>query len=39
VVAASTLTGRRRVEAVVLVLSAAAMTGYALLAFLGIVVP
>jgi hypothetical protein len=39
VVAASTLTGRRRVEAVVLILSAAAMTGYALLAFLGIVVP
>ncbi len=39
VVAASTTTSRRPVELVVLVVSAAAMTGYALLAFLGIVVP
>ncbi len=39
VVAASTLTSRRGVETVVLVVSAAAMTGYALLAFLGVVVP
>ena len=39
VVAASTLTERRGVEVAVLVVSAAAMTGYALLAFLGIVVP
>ena len=39
VVAASTCTSHRPVEIVVLVLSAAAMTGYATLAFLGVVVP
>jgi hypothetical protein len=39
VVAASTLTGRRSVELVVLGLSALAMVGYAMLAFLGMVVP
>ena len=39
VVAASTLTARRRVEAVVLVLSGLAMAGYATLAFVGAVVP
>ena len=39
VVAASTLTGRRPVELVVLGLSAFAMVGYAMLAFLGMVVP
>jgi hypothetical protein len=39
VVAASTATGRRPVELVVLGLSAAAMVGYAVAAFLGIVVP
>ncbi len=39
VVAASTLTGRRPVELAVLVLSGSAMAGYAVLAFLGIVVP
>lgn len=39
VVAASTWTGRRPVELVVLVASALAMTGYALLAYLGMVVP
>ena len=39
VVAASTGTGRRSVEVVVLVASAAIMTGYATLSFLGIVVP
>ncbi len=39
VVAASTGTSRRSVEVVVLVASAAAMTGYATLSFLGIVVP
>jgi hypothetical protein len=39
VVAASTLTSRRGVEAAVLVLSAAALVGYAMLAFLGMVVP
>jgi hypothetical protein len=39
VVAASTLTGRRSVEFVVLGLSALAMVGYAMLAFLGMVVP
>ena len=39
VVAASTLTSRRSVELVVLVVSAAAMAGYATLSFLGIVVP
>ena len=35
VVAASTLTSRRRVEVVVLALAGLAMVGYALLAFLG----
>jgi hypothetical protein len=39
VVAASTLTRRRPVEIVVLGLSALAMIGYAMLAFLGMVVP
>jgi len=39
VVAASTLTARRRVEAVVLVLSGLAMAGNATLAFVGAVVP
>jgi len=39
VVAASTATARRPVELTVLVVSAAAMTGYATLAFLGVVVP
>jgi len=39
VVAASTLTSRRRVEVAVLVVSAAALVGYAMLAFLGMVVP
>jgi hypothetical protein len=39
VVAASTFTGRRSVELVVLALSALAMVGYAMLAFLGMVVP
>ena len=39
VVAASTCTSRRPVEIVVLVLAAAAMTAYATLAFLGVVVP
>jgi hypothetical protein len=39
VVAASTATARRPVEVTVLVVSAAAMTGYATLAFLGVVVP
>ena len=39
VVAASTATSRRPVELAVLVVSAAAMTGYATLAFLGVVVP
>ena len=39
VIAASTLTTRRGVEATVLIVAAAAMTGYALLAFLGVVVP
>jgi hypothetical protein len=39
VVAASTLTSRRRVEVVVLVLAGAGMVGYAVLAFLGVVVP
>ena len=39
VVAASTGTGRRSTEVVVLVASAAVMTGYATLSFLGIVVP
>ncbi len=39
VVAASTLTARRRVEVVVLVLSGAAMGAYALAALLGVVVP
>jgi hypothetical protein len=39
VVAASTATASRRVELVVLALSGLAMAGYALLAFLGVVVP
>ncbi|MBV8463165.1 MAG: DUF2029 domain-containing protein [Acidimicrobiales bacterium] len=39
VVAASTLTARRWVEVTVLAVSAAAMTGYALAAFVGVVVP
>jgi Gpi18-like mannosyltransferase len=39
VVAASTLTSRKRVEVVVLVLAGAGMVGYAVLAFLGVVVP
>jgi len=39
VVAASTATSRRPVELAVLVVSAAAMAGYATLAFLGVVVP
>ncbi len=39
VVAASTCTSRRSVELVVLVASAVAMTGYATLSFLGVVVP
>jgi len=39
VVAASTATSRRPVEVTVLVVSAAAMAGYATLAFLGVVVP
>jgi hypothetical protein len=39
VIAASTLTSRRRVELVVLIVAGAAMVGYALLAFMGIVVP
>jgi len=39
VVAASTATSRRPVELTVLVASAVAMTGYALAAFLGVVVP
>lgn len=39
VVAASTFTASRRVERLVLVLSAVAMAGYAMLAFLGVVVP
>ncbi len=39
VVAASTLTGRRRVEVAVLGVSALGMVGYAMLAFLGMVVP
>ncbi len=39
VVVASTLTGRRWVEWSVLAASAAAMAGYAYLAFLGVVVP
>ena len=39
VIAASTLTARRGVEVAVLIVAAAAMTGYALLAFLGVVVP
>jgi hypothetical protein len=39
VVAASTLTVRRRVEVVVLAVAAVGMVGYDLLAFLGIVVP
>lgn len=39
VVAASTCTSRRSVELVVLVVSAVAMTGYATLSFLGVVVP
>ena len=39
VVAASTLTSRRGVEVVVLVLAGSGMVGYAVLAFLGVVVP
>jgi Gpi18-like mannosyltransferase len=39
VIAASTFTGGRRVEVVVLVVSSLGMVGYATLAFLGIVVP
>ena len=39
VVAASTATGRRPVELVVLIVSGTAMVGYATLAFLGVVVP
>jgi len=39
VVAASTATSRRPVELTVLIVSAAAMAGYATLAFLGVVVP
>jgi hypothetical protein len=39
VVAASTFTSRRSVEAVVLVVAAIGMTAYALLAFVGVVVP
>jgi hypothetical protein len=39
VIAASTLTRTRRVELVVLVLSAAAMVGYCFLALIGMVVP
>jgi hypothetical protein len=39
VIAASTLTSRRAVELVVLALAAAGLVGYALLAFLGVVVP
>lgn len=39
VIAASTLTSRRGVEVAVLILSVLAMVGYALLAFLGVVVP
>ncbi len=39
VVAASTLTARRRVEVAVLAASALAMVAYALLAFFGMVVP
>jgi len=39
VVAASTLTSRRAVEAVVLVVAAVGMTAYALLAFVSVVVP
>ena len=39
VIAASTLTGRRAVELVVLAVAGAGLVGYALLAFLGVVVP
>ncbi len=39
VIAASTLTSRRRVEVVVLGLAAVGMVGYAALAFMGVVVP
>jgi hypothetical protein len=39
VIAASTLTSRRRVELVVLVVAGAGMVGYAVLAFLGVTVP
>ncbi len=39
VIAASTLTARRWVEIAVLVLSGAAMAGYAYLAFVGVAVP
>jgi hypothetical protein len=39
VIAASTLTSRRRVEVIVLVLSGGAMAAYALAAFFGLVVP
>ena len=39
VIAASTLTARRRVEMAVLVVAGLAMVGYATLAFMGVVVP
>ena len=39
VIAASTLTSRRRVEVVVLVVAGSGMVGYAMLAFVGVVVP
>jgi hypothetical protein len=39
VIAASTLTARRRVEIIVLVLAGAAMAGYTLAALFGLVVP
>ncbi len=39
VIAASTLTSRRRVEVVVLVVAGLGMVGYATLAFIGVVVP
>jgi hypothetical protein len=39
IVAASTLTSGRRAEVVVLVLAGVGMVGYAVLAFLGVVVP
>ena len=39
VIAASTLTARRRVEVAVLTVAGAGMLGYSLLAFIGVVVP